>query len=114
MTNVHTCTDTITHDVVIDGYYAVYVPNTFTPDGDGVNDLWRPMIKDQILQGLSAATFRPLGTGSCWATTDPNEGWDEQLGGEFAMTGVYAWRLDTRDLIAGFRHEYYGHLNLLK
>ncbi len=51
MTNVHTCTDSITHDVVIDGYYAVYVPNTFTPDGDGVNDLWRPMIKAFALAG---------------------------------------------------------------
>ena len=113
VTNVHTCTDTITHEVVIDGYYAVYVPNTFTPDGDGVNDLWRPMIKDQIFQDYELRLFDRWGQ-EIWVTTDPNEGWDGKLGGETAMTGVYAWRLDTRDLIAGFRHEYYGHVNLLK
>lgn len=113
VTNVHTCTDTVTHEVVIDGYYAVYVPNTFTPDGDGVNDLWRPMIKDQIFKDYQLRLFDRWGQ-EIWATADPNEGWDGKLGGEFAMTGVYAWRLDTRDLIAGFRHEYYGHVNLLK
>lgn len=113
VTNVHTCTDTITHDVVIDGYYAVYVPNTFTPDGDGVNDLWRPIIKDQIFKDYQLRLFDRWGR-EIWASTDPDESWDGKLGGEFAMTGVYAWRLDTRDLIAGFRHEYCGHVSLLK
>ncbi|MBP7515628.1 MAG: PKD domain-containing protein, partial [Flavobacteriales bacterium] len=79
VTNVHTCTDTMIRNVVIDGYYVVYAPNAFTPDGDGVNDLWRPLIKDQEDAEYQLTIFDRWGQ-EIWASTDPAEGWEGKSG----------------------------------
>ena len=113
VSNIHTCTDTAVNAVVIDGYYVVYVPNAFTPDGDGLNDEWRPLIKDQHIADYRVRVFDRWGQ-EIWTTTDPNAAWDGTVGGTSVMDGVYAWRLETRDLITGRRHEYFGHVTRLK
>ncbi len=113
VTNVHTCTDTMIRNVVIDGYYVVYAPNAFTPDGDGVNDLWRPLIKDQEDSEYKLTIFDRWGQ-EIWASNDPTEGWEGKSGGEMLKTGMYVWKLETRDMLTRINHEYHGHVSLLK
>ncbi len=113
VTNVHTCTDTMIRNVVIDGYYVVYAPNAFTPDGDGVNDTWRPLIKDQEDAQYSLTIFDRWGQ-EVWASTDPSKGWEGKAGGDVLMTGMYIWKLETRDMLSRVNHEYFGHVSLLK
>lgn len=113
VTNIHTCTDTMIRNVEIDGYYIVYAPNAFTPDGDGVNDSWRPMIKDQEDSEYQLTIFDRWGQ-EIWASNDPTEGWEGKAGGDVLKTGIYIWKLETRDLLTRINHEYHGHVSLLK
>lgn len=106
-------------DVVeVEFIYPVYVPSAFTPDGDGLNDGWRPESQwlngtGTYLQGLSDATLVPGYRleiwdrwGQCiWATEDPRAYWTGGVGGpgtangtggigageHLVMPGVYTW-----------------------
>jgi gliding motility-associated-like protein len=40
----HGCVSNAIGEVIINGF-AHYIPNSFTPDGDGVNDFWQPVIR---------------------------------------------------------------------
>ena len=113
VTNVHTCTDTMLRFVEIEGYYAVYAPNAFTPDGDGVNDTWRPLVRDQEDAYYHVTVYDRWGH-EVWATNDPAQGWDGKANGGSIVTGVYSWKLKTRDVVGNFDHEYLGHVSLLK
>ena len=77
--------------VLIQGIFFVYVPNAFTPDGDGVNDLFGAQG-----QGIDNAEFQ-LTVFARWGkpvylTTDRDKPWDGPYGGnggEPAMQGMY-------------------------
>lgn len=38
--NANNCYDTVSHEIVIDPAFTFFVPNSFTPNGDGVNDFF--------------------------------------------------------------------------
>ena len=113
VTNANTCTDTATALVEIGGYYSVYAPNAFTPDGDGINERFRPIIMDQEEKLYRLSIFDRWGQ-PIWTSTNPDEGWDGTMGGEKIKTDVYIWKLETRDLFERLNHEYFGHVTLLK
>ena len=68
-----------------------YVPNAFTPNGDGDNDRFAPVIND-----ISNYTFQVF---SRWGelifnSSEPGEGWDGRTrGGDDVGVGVYVWEL---------------------
>ncbi len=113
VTNANTCQDTAEAIVVIDGNYSVYAPNAFTPDGDGINEGFRPFIMDQDERLYRLTIFDRWGQ-PIWESTDPNKAWDGRMGGEVIKSDVYVWKLETRDELDRLNHEYIGHVTLLK
>jgi gliding motility-associated-like protein len=74
-------------------YYSgpdIYVPNAFTPNGDGKNDIFKP-----VPVGIS--TFKYFRVYNRYGqlmfqTTTPNQGWDGYLNGSPAPQGTYVWQ----------------------
>jgi len=75
----------------------VYIPNAFTPNGDGHNDIWKPVFSDTLtVKQYDLQIFDKYGVLVFW-TNDPTDGWD---GLPFDSTYVYKLTM-----------KYEGHLN---
>ena len=82
--------------------FEVFVPNAFSPNGDGVNDDLRPYFKmDNIKIGnYDFRLFNRWGS-LVFASQNLNEAWDGTLKGQAAETGVYVWSLTVRVMLNG-------------
>jgi len=90
------CTGTDTINITV---YKVnpglYVPNAFTPNGDGVNDVFRP-----IPIGMkSLKYFKVYNRGGqlIFATSIQNKGWDGTFKGKPQDTDVFVWIVEGLD-----------------
>ena len=65
-----------------------YVPNIFSPDFDGINDVFKVYAQDMI-----ALEFKVLDRwgGVLFETNNLEYGWDGQVNGRAAESGVYLW-----------------------
>ena len=64
----------------------VQVPNVFTPNGDGKNDMFR--VKALSLKSFHAVVFNRLGR-KVFEWDDPKGGWNGKIGGSYAAPGTY-------------------------
>jgi gliding motility-associated-like protein len=69
-----------------------YLPNAFSPDGDGINDRFRAFPNCEILS-YNLKVYNRWGT-QLYEGTDPAQGWDGRLGTQEMELGVYIWVLD--------------------
>ena len=90
------------------------MPNAFTPNGDGINDVWSPL-------GNALDAWRPTNCAICdrwgeeiFASTDPLEGWDGTAGGKEVPIGVYVFHANVIDAISLEEVDYYGHVTLFR
>ena len=73
----------------------LWVPDAFTPDGNGVNDKFLPIMTDMAREDYHLWIFDPWGR-VVFETTNPDQGWDGQIRGGKPIAGVYVWKLDFR------------------
>lgn len=114
-TSTYGCQDTICKDVTIQGKFLLYVPNAFNPDGDGVNEVFRP-----VVQGADPSDYRFM-VYDRWGevvfeTKDIQEGWDGSIKGQGnpSKTDVYVWRLITKNRYNGKTIEKKGHVTVVR
>lgn len=71
------------------------VPNAFTPNGDGVNDVFRVKEGYQSIVSFKAQIFSRWGK-LLFEWNDPSEGWDGCSGGNNVPDGAYYLRIEAR------------------
>src|SRR5690606_30962989 len=107
------CADRVCRTVVVEDGLSVFIPNTFTPDGDGVNDTFGPLMLAASGTGYRFEVFDRWGR-EMFATTDPHARWDGLVSGTEAPVATYVWRLHVMDGTTGEVHERVGHVTLLR
>ncbi|MBZ0207590.1 MAG: PKD domain-containing protein [Flavobacteriales bacterium] len=112
VTNMHGCTDTAQHIVRIDGVFSVYVPNAFTPNADGSNDVFLPMVRDDADRDYDLRVFDRWGS-EVFHSDEPANGWDGRVNGAPPVTGVYVWKLRVRNGVDRLMRQYVGHITVL-
>ncbi|HEY2722210.1 MAG TPA: T9SS type B sorting domain-containing protein, partial [Chitinophagaceae bacterium] len=66
-----------------------YMPTAFTPNNDGKNDVYRPMLFGNVIQ-FRFTIYDRWGK-KIFETNDVQKGWDGKLNGTVAASDVYVW-----------------------
>jgi gliding motility-associated-like protein len=112
--NSYGCLDTSTLLMGVDEAIIYYVPNTFTPDGDGNNGMFKPIITSGIeVNEYDLLIFNRWGA-VIFESKNPEVGWDGRFGGEIMQDGTYIWKLNFRAKASGKRTQKVGHVNILR
>jgi len=107
-TSYQGCTSSATNDLCVEEKFAVYVPNAFTPNNDGINDSFQVISTTRDPDVFQLDLFDRWGT-MIFSGTSLDAGWS----GEGVPDGVYIWKLRLQDAL-GKLHERVGHVALIR
>ncbi len=114
ITNEFGCTDVVSYQVYVEGDYILFTPTAFTPNGDGKNDVFKPVgigINDNQFEMYIFDRWGQL----IFESHDPDYGWDgtDPRSGRVVKLDVYVWLIRTIDHKEE-PHEYIGHITVVR
>lgn len=107
------CPDTVCYDVVIQDEVLVFVPNAFTPDGDGNNDVFLPVLSSYGVHDYEFLIFDRWGE-LVFSSESPGTAWDGAYKGGAVQDGVYVWKLKLTYDVNNEDAEFVGHVTLIR
>ncbi|MGC6490194.1 MAG: gliding motility-associated C-terminal domain-containing protein [Flavobacteriales bacterium] len=92
------CTDSISGKLAVKDEHTLYVPNGFTPDGDGKNDLFK-VVHHGILKGSYKMNIYDRFSSLIFHSSDPDLGWDgkNMFTKNDVMIGAYTYEIMYQD-----------------
>jgi gliding motility-associated-like protein len=107
------CWDTITHKLIIEDEMLVFVPNTFTPNGDE----WNNRFKWTVL-GINESLFQMQVWNRwgelIWESRDPYAEWDGSYNNQLIPEGQYTWTMLATNKINAGKRTFFGTINVIK
>lgn len=104
------CMDTITGELIVKPHYTFYIPTAFTPDANGINEIWLP-------QGESILSFDCMVYNrwdeELFHTSSLDFGWDGTYKGKQVQQGTYIYKINVIDVL-GEPHKYVGSFKLFR
>lgn len=88
--NGHGCANADTVCIHVTKDWGLYIPNAFTPTGDGLNDEFLP--QGYGLSGMDMSIYNRWGE-KLFTSQDLTKGWDGKFGGKTCEPGVYVYRV---------------------
>lgn len=113
ITNEYGCMDSITLDIIVRPDFTFFIPNSFTPNGDGINDTF--FGNGTGISQYELMIFDRWGM-LIFSSNNLNTVWDgkHKLGGnEICMQDVYVWKVALTDN-SGKKQNYTGHVTLIR
>ena len=109
------CTTTYCSTIEFKDEFLVYIPNSFTADGDGRNDVFRPILRGADEFGYKMEIFNRWGE-LVFESTNQNINWDgvHYKTADMCNPGVYVWRIEVNDIINFKRKEFFGNVTLVR
>lgn len=109
------CKDTTEGVVRVFPDVTIYAPNSFTPDGDEYNPLWRVYIDGIDVYDVTIEIFNRYGE-QIWESHDLEIGWDGTYGTNgfgVVKAGTYIWKIKAKNLVNDENHEWNGFVNVI-
>lgn len=113
LTNSLGCTGTSQVTVTVIPNYDVFVPNVFTPNGDGTNDTWGIFGNLPGIKQIEIAVFNRIGE-KVYQSNDVNFQWDGNYKGAPAPPGVYVYTAKFVWLNNHSDNDYKGTITLMR
>ncbi|MEI7596540.1 MAG: gliding motility-associated C-terminal domain-containing protein [Bacteroidota bacterium] len=107
------CVDTTSRTVIIKDIFTYYIPNAFTPNGDGLNEVFGVKGLGVMDDEFEMVIWNRWGE-LVFKTNDPEEGWNGQYqnNGTKVQIGIYPYRILAK-LKDGRLKEYLGNVTLV-
>ncbi len=106
------CTSTVTQTIEIKPQSEIYIPNAFTPNGDGINETFFAHGNDLIDRHIEVHVFNRWGQ-RVYLGTSVEKPWDGTCNGELCPSGVYTYRIFYKDQ-EGKIYRFMGNVNLIR
>jgi len=106
----------MTQTVIVHPSLMIYIPNTFTPDGDQFNQTWLPIFSENVDPYQYDLTLFDRWGEIIWESHNLSVGWDGTYGqdGLQVQDGVYTYKIVYK-LKTTAQHELItGHINLIR
>jgi gliding motility-associated-like protein len=104
------CTDTTIKCVTIVPDIKITFPNAFSPNGDGKNDIFKPIVLN--IDKCDFKVFNRYGN-EVFATNSARNGWDGKHNGEMCDIGTYFYKFEYKDY-TGKNKVIRGDINLVR
>ena len=111
-TNSFGCKDSTIRTIEIQEGYRFYIPNSFSPNNDGVNDIFMP--QGEGIESFSIMIWNRWGQ-QLYTSYDTTNGWDgtTALSNKIVQLGTYIYKIETYDKL-GFAHSYEGVVHVIQ
>lgn len=115
VTDVNGCTDIWQNDVIVNDLFQSFIPTSFTPNFDGVNDVFKFIGTDIDPDRFRFSILNRWGD-VVFETTDPDTGWmaNDQMGEYFVQNEVYIWRATVTSKSTGEKKEMTGTVVVIR
>ena len=115
--NANGCSATAMLTIFVEKSRAVYIPNAFSPNGDGVNDRFTIFSDNEVEEIRSLQIFDRWGellfSDESFVPNSMTEGWDGQFRGKALSNGVYIYLAEVQ-FIDGETVLYSGDVTLIR
>ncbi|MES2627879.1 MAG: T9SS type B sorting domain-containing protein, partial [Bacteroidota bacterium] len=111
--SAHGCSDSVLHYLTVNDEFTLYIPTSFSPDNDGINDLWFPVMGSLKSDKYQLDIYNRWGE-LIFSSKDPGEGWNGSYMGESVKPDVYAFKLRYSPEGQSETQDVFGRINLLK
>ena len=108
------CQDSITKTIKVYQDIAIYVPNTFTPNRDQINQVFLPILTEGFVKETYRLTIFNRWGELIFQTRDINEGWDGLHKGKLCQIDSYIWKIYVEVANSSEVKSYTGHVNLIR
>jgi gliding motility-associated-like protein len=115
VTSSNGCSDFINGVITVNELFNLFVPSAFTPNGDGINDVFQMQSTGIDASNFQINIFNRWGE-IVYSSKDPQQAWTGGAsGGEYYIpNGVYTYYIATNSLKTGERYEYRGTISIIR
>lgn len=109
------CVDTTVQTIIVEEEFLLYIPNSFSPNGDGINEVWRPKGNNVHPDKYHLEIFDRYGH-LVFETREFEQGWNGDInGGDFyGQNEVYIYRIEAASATTLEEKEYRGRVTLIR
>ncbi len=114
-TSVNGCIDTLSQDLVIREELLWFIPNSFSPNNDGINEIWRPIAQVADFRDYRVSIFDRWGR-EVFSTTNYEQGWNGGVKGSdyFVEAGIYTYLIKVSSSTTEDKFEFTGFITVLR
>ena len=110
------CIDTVTSEIKVEEDFVCFIPNTFTPNNDFINQYFRPIVTCGTTLLDYHLSIYNRSEGLVFESYNPMIGWDGTFSDQnkIVVDGIYTWVLTIKDGSNDKSYSLKGNVNLIR